>query len=120
VHETLGTVHFAAEDGAEGLMPKADAEHGDLAGEVLDGVRGNTVVFERFARSGRDNEMGRVEGNELVYRHLVITEDFDIRAEFAEILDEVVGKGVIVIDEDEHKVFLSRVTSYKLHDMSYS
>jgi len=32
--------------------------------------------------------MTRVHRDQLIYRHLIITEDFDVRAEFAEILDE--------------------------------
>jgi len=98
VHETLGTVHFAAEDGAEGLMSETDTEYGNLAIEVFDGVGGNAVVFERFAWSWRDDEVRRIEGDELVHRDLVIAENFDVRAEFAEVLDEVVGEGVVVVD----------------------
>ena len=35
VHETLGTIHFAAEDGAEGLMSEANTEHGNFAVKCL-------------------------------------------------------------------------------------
>jgi hypothetical protein len=79
-------------------MPEADTEHGDFSVEVFDCVGGDAVIFERFAGTGGDNEMRWVERNKLVHRHLIIAEDFDVRAEFAEVLDEVVGEGVIIID----------------------
>jgi hypothetical protein len=41
-----------------------------------------------------------IEGDQLTHRDLVITKDLYIRAQLAEVLDEVVGKGVIVIDKD--------------------
>jgi hypothetical protein len=49
VHETLGTVHFAAEDRSEGLMSETDAEYGNLSIEVFDGIRGDAVVLDGFA-----------------------------------------------------------------------
>ncbi len=39
-----------------------------------------------------------LEGDQLVQRDLVVAEDADVRAEFAEVLDEVVGERVVVID----------------------
>jgi len=97
MHEALRAVHFATEDGPESLMPKANAKHGNLTVKVFDGIGGNAIVFERFARSGGNDEVTRIERDELIYRDLVIAEDFDIRTEFAEVLDEVVGEGVVVI-----------------------
>jgi hypothetical protein len=97
MHQARGTVHFAAVDGAETLMSETDSEHGDLSGEMSDRIRGNAVIFERFAGSRGDDEVGRVEGDELIHRDLVVAEDFDIRAKFAEVLDKVVGKGVVVV-----------------------
>ena len=57
--------------------------------------------------------MRRVECDELIYRHLIIAEDFDIRAEFAEVLDEVVGKRVVVIYKYEHGYFPFRLKAGK-------
>ena len=65
---------------------------------MFDGIGGDAVVFERFAWTWGDDEVSWVEGDELIHRDLVIAEDFDIRAEFAEVLDEVVGEGVVVVD----------------------
>jgi hypothetical protein len=79
-------------------MPEADSEYGNLAVEVLDGIGGDAVVFERLTGSRRDDKVRWIEGDELIHRDLIIAEDFDICAEFAEILDEVVSERIVVID----------------------
>jgi hypothetical protein len=43
--------------------------------------------------------MGRIQSIEFFERDLVVAEDFDIRAEFAEVLDKVVCERVVVIYE---------------------
>src|ERR1044071_6885151 len=71
VHQALGAVHFAAEHRAEGLVPEADAEHGDLAGEMLDGIRGDTIILDGFAWTRRYHQVRWVERDQLVHRDLV-------------------------------------------------
>ena len=92
VHQTRRPVHFAAVDGAETLVPETDAEHGDLSGEVFDSSRRNAPILDRFARTRRDDEMVRLEGDQLVQRDLVVAEDADLRAQLTQILDKVVVK----------------------------
>ena len=98
MHETLGAIHFAAEDGPEGLVPETDTEHGNFAVKIFDGFGGDAVVFQGFAGSGGNDEVTRIERDELVHRDLVVAEYFDVRSEFAEVLDEVIRKRVVVID----------------------
>lgn len=78
-------------------MSEADAEYGNLAIEVFDGVGGDAVIFERFAWTWRDDEVTRVEGDELIHRHLVVAEDANVCAKFAEVLDEVVGERIVIV-----------------------
>jgi hypothetical protein len=66
VHEARSAVHFAAVDSAEALMSEADAEHGDFAREVFDGFRRNAAIFDGFAWAWGDDEMVRLEGDQLV------------------------------------------------------
>ena len=51
--------------------------------------------------------MTRIEGSQFVQRDLVVAEDANVRAKFAEVLDEVVGKGVVVIYQYKHSKDLS-------------
>jgi hypothetical protein len=102
VHQALGPVHSAAEDCTQALVTETNAKHGDFAAEVSDGIGGNAIILDRLARSGGDHQVRRVEGDELVHRDLVVTKDSDIRAQLAEVLDQVIGKGVVVIDKHQH------------------
>ena len=79
-------------------MPKADSKNGDFAIEMFDRICRDSVIFDGFAWSGGDDEMTRVEGSQFVECDLVIAEDANIRAKFTKVLDEVIGKGVVVID----------------------
>ena len=92
VHEARSAVHFAAVDGTEALMPEADSQHGDFAREVFDRFGRDAAIFERFAWTWGDDEVVRLEGNQFVQRDLVVAIDTNVRAEFTEVLNEVVGE----------------------------
>ena len=79
-------------------MSETDSEDGNFSVEIFDRIGGDAVVFDGFAWSWGDDEMRRVERDELIHRHLVVAEDANVRAEFAEVLDEVVGEGVVVVN----------------------
>jgi hypothetical protein len=79
-------------------MPEADTEHGNFPREVFDGFRRHSSIFDRFSWTGRDNEMIGLEGDQLVQCNLVIAEDLYVRPKLAEVLDKVIGEGVIVIN----------------------
>ena len=80
-------------------MSEADAEHGNFARKVFDGFGGNATIFDGFAWAWGDDEMVRLERDQLVQGDLVVAKDANVRAKFAEVLDEVVGEGVVVIDK---------------------
>src|SRR5690349_22201688 len=61
VHETLGAVHFAAEDCTETLVSEADSEYGNLAIEVFDCICRNAIIFDGFAGARGDDEVARVQ-----------------------------------------------------------
>src|ERR1043165_9194733 len=69
MHQALGTVDFAPKDSTETLMSETDAQHGDLAIKVLDGISRDTVIFDGLAWPRRDDEMTWVEGDQLIHRH---------------------------------------------------
>ncbi len=49
----------------------------------------------------RQDALGR-EGADPVDRDLVVAMDDELGTQFAEVLDEVVGEGVVVVDDEEH------------------
>ena len=68
-------VYDARVCGVEALQSHADAQDGDLACEVLDRIDGDTAVLEWVAWAGRDDEAGRLKGNELFEGELVVAVD---------------------------------------------
>ena len=49
--------------------------------------------------------MARFPGLDFVQRDLVVAVDFDLRAKLAQALDEVVGEGIVVVDDQDHVPF---------------
>jgi hypothetical protein len=99
MHETWRAIHFSAVDGAETLMSETDTEHGDLAGEMFDRIRGNAAIFDRFAGARGNDEMIRLERDQFIQRNLIVAEHTNLRAELAEVLNEVISKRVVIINK---------------------
>ena len=87
-----------AEGGADGLMAETDAEDRNARAEALDRVAGNARFFGR-AGAGRDDDLLGPQRFDLVQTDLVVAKNLHLGAEFAEIVIEVVGEGVVVVDE---------------------
>ena len=101
VHQVLGADDLSAESGADGLMSEADAEHGNFAGEVADDVDADAGVLRGAGAGGDDDALG-MHGGDFGDGHLVIAAHFDVSAQFSEILDEVVGEGIVVVEDEDH------------------
>ena len=109
VHEFLGRDDLAAERLPYALMSETHAEQWDLAGERLDHIEGNPG-FVRIAGTGRYDDSCRCEFLDLGRRNLVIAMHAHVGAELAEILDEVVGKRIVVVDHQQHEAASLRRT----------
>ena len=70
--------------------------------ETLDRVAGD-AGFLRRAGSGGDDDFFRPHRVDFIERDLVVEIDFNIRAEFAEIVIQVVSERVVIIDEQNHR-----------------
>src|SRR5688572_19109272 len=81
MHETRGAVHFATIDRAEALVPEADPKHRDFSGKVFDGFGRDAPILDRFAWARRDDEVIRLEGDQLIQGDLVVAKDANLRAE---------------------------------------
>src|SRR5690606_3983954 len=97
VHHLARTHHFAAEYLAHALVAKADAENRQLAGEVLD-CRHRDAGFVRRARAGRNHQPVRRDLFDLFKSDLVIAVHQHLGAQFLQVLDDVVGKAVVIVD----------------------
>src|SRR4029077_8763129 len=93
--------HLAAERLNQRLMAEADPEDRNARlGEGADRLDRDPCLLGS-PRPGRDPQPVRLEIEQLRDRGLVVADHADLRAELTEVLDEVVGERVVVVD-DEH------------------
>src|SRR5688572_13566671 len=82
-------------------MTEADAEDRHARTEAANDVHRDAGVL-RAARSGRDEDLLRRHGLDLTDRDLVVASDAELRAQLAQVLDQVVGERVVVVDDENH------------------
>ncbi|MNT40235.1 hypothetical protein D3C72_1765360 [compost metagenome] len=97
VHQLLGVDDLAAKGLADALVAETDAHDRQLAGEVVDG-RHRDAGFVRRARAGRQHQVLRRQRLDFFQRDFVVAEDLDFLPQLAEVLHEVVGEGIVVVD----------------------
>jgi hypothetical protein len=100
VHQHRRAHDVATVELPDALVPEAHAEHRSHAGERLDrGVREPRVV--RRAGTGRDDEPVGQVGEQLIDGEGIVADDLDLGAELRELLHQVVGEGVVVVDDEQ-------------------
>src|SRR6267143_5932374 len=110
VHQVLRANHLPAEGCANGLVSEADSEqrHISLALARKMADQFNTDArFLRSAGSGRKHDAFGVHRLDLSHGHFVIAANLYLRAQFAKVLDEVVSKRVVVIEDEDHKFIVA-------------
>src|ERR1041385_8237110 len=102
VHQPLGPDDDAAGGLADRLVAETYAEQWNLPHELLDALDGN-AGFGGSAGAGGDNQVARFFGSDLGRRDLVVPMDLNLQAtiHFPQPLDEVVGEGIVVVDEQD-------------------
>jgi hypothetical protein len=84
-------------------VTETDAENGDGGGGLRNQVEADASLFGR-ARSGRQHDGIRIGGDYGAACHLVVAMHLDLRPQFTEIVDQVEGEAVIIIDQDDHRI----------------
>ena len=106
VHQRLGVNDLAAKSLSNALVAEANAEQRDFTGEVLD--RGNrNTGFVRRTGAGRDDKVLRIQFFDLLHGDFIVAVYQHFFAEFGEILHQVIGKGVVIVDHQQHVGFLA-------------
>jgi len=80
------------------LVAKADPHDGEFAGQFSNGRHGDAGIFWATGSRRDQKPVGR-EATNLVAINGVITKDLEFSTEFAQFLNEVVGEGVVVVDD---------------------
>ena len=104
VHRTMGGAdHPAAVGLADGLMAETDAQDGDPAAQLLDGRDADPGVFG-VARSRRDDDVAGIQVDDPGNIDLVVADHLDLRVDRPGILIEVIGKGIVIVDYQNHLI----------------
>ena len=91
----------AAEGLDQRLVAEADAEHRRAGlGEGADRLDRDPGLGRR-AGAGRDDEAVGAALEQLADLGLVVADDLELGPELAQVLDEVVGEGVVVVDDED-------------------
>jgi hypothetical protein len=83
-------------------MPQADSQYGNFACEMADQFDAYSGLVRR-ARPGRNHNALRPESLDLCNRNLIITAHFNLCAQLPKILDQVVSKGIVVVENENHR-----------------
>ena len=105
VHQSFCAYHFSAKSRADRLMAETDSEQRNLAGKVADQFNADAGIL-RSARSGRNHDPFRPHRFNLVNADLVIAPNLNLSAQFAQVLTKVVGKRVVVVENEDHRLIV--------------
>jgi len=102
------TENRAASDITDGLVPQTHPKNWDIERCPVLGDQGlpnhintNAALFWR-ARTGRKKDALRSKFGNLLDRDLVIPVNHDITTALADVLDQIVGERVVIIDHENH------------------
>ena len=101
MHRLRRADYFGAKGFANDLMAEADSKDGQLPGEMGDDFLTDPGVVGR-AGAGRDNDGVVMSGRNFVQGDLVVAHDLQRVAQVRDGLIYVVGKGIIIVDEQNH------------------
>ena len=100
MHQPFGVGDRRAEGGADGLMAQAHAQNGDLGPQDFYRVDEDPRVLRPAGAGGEDDPL-RGQGFDLRNGQLVVADNLDVRLNGANQLVEVVGKAVVVVNEQD-------------------
>ena len=103
VHDRLCLDDTPSEGGADRLVSQAHPQDRDLAGEPANRLQAHARVL-RPARAGRDDDPRRPQRRDPVHVDPVVAEHADLLGgDLRKVLEQVVGKRVVVVDQDIHQ-----------------
>ena len=100
--------HLAAEGVADRLMAEADAENRDFGGNRRDQIETDAGLLGR-AGAGRKHDGVRIGVDDGGAGDLVIAVDANLRPQFTEIVHQVEGEAVVIVDQNDHDARTKRL-----------
>src|SRR2546428_3561276 len=103
MHDYRRANHATAKGVADGLVAQAHAQDGNLAGKAADQLDADPSSL-RHAWSGGDDDALWLERGNFIQRDLVVALHFKGAAQLAQRLRKVVGKRVLVVNQQYHRI----------------
>jgi hypothetical protein len=82
-------------------VSEANTQDWNFAREMADQLDAD-AGFVRGAGAGRDDDSIGLQSFDIIDSELVVAADLDIGTQFAQVLDKVVGKRVVVVEDEDH------------------
>ncbi len=102
VHRGFRPPDDAAGNGADALMSQTHPQDGNFSPEMTDDIVGDTGFQGGTGAGGNDDMTGRHRRN-LLQGDTVVAGDHRVPAQLAQVLDEVVGKRIVIINYQNHR-----------------
>jgi hypothetical protein len=97
-----GADDFAAKGLCDGLMPEAYAQKGDGMFRRRNNKREANSRVIGVARAGGDKKPRRIFAQDIGNAALIVAIDLDRRAAIAQILDDIICKAIVIVDQGYH------------------
>src|SRR3954469_4509266 len=101
MHDAARADHTAAKSRTNSLMAKATPKNGNFSRHFADEID-RDAGFIRSARTGRNHNFPRGQLLDLLRCDLIIPAYLDLFACFADVLDKVKSKGIVIVETENH------------------
>lgn len=101
MHDDGRSNHFPAKSLPDGLMAEADSQDRNPFGKFFDQLDANPRFGGSF-RAGRNHDAVGRHSLDFIDRRLIVAADLDLCAQLPEVLDQVVGKRIVIVDDEDH------------------
>jgi len=110
MHASIGIDHLATEDLSDRLVAETDPEQRQAGFRSrCDHIETNTGLVRIAGTGGENDSIGLVFQN-FVDRNPVIAKNRTLFPQFPQIMDEIVGEAVVIIDQNQHNGGTKRLT----------
>src|SRR6266404_1194759 len=101
VEQFGGANDFAAERRADSLVAETNAEDRKFSSEAANQINADAGILWS-ARPGRNHDAFRLAARDFLNRNFVIAMYFDVAAQLAKVLRQVIGERIVVIEQQNH------------------
>jgi len=112
MHKMSGANHAAAKGFPDCLVTEADPKHWNFSCEAADQIDADARVMRRARTGGNDNPL-RPQVLDLVDRDLIVAANLDLRAQLADVLNEVVSERIVIVEYENQASATSAISLHR-------